>query len=120
MIRPTYVYNVIELIDVYDGDTVTVRVDLGMHVSVVTRLRLVGINAPEMSTPEGKPARDYLRSMCASFPSLALPSLVIKTYKDAGDKYGRWLAEIWAGELCLNTQMIAAGFAVAYDGGAKT
>lgn len=107
MVRPTFVYKVNEVISVYDGDTATVRVDLGMGVSTVVKLRLLGINAPEMSTPQGVPSRDHLRKLCK------VP-LTIRTYKDPGDKYGRWLAEIWSGDVCINDQMIIDGFAVAY------
>lgn len=106
MVRPTFVYKVLEVINVYDGDTATVRVDLGMYVSIVAKLRLVGIDAPEMSTSGGVASRDHLRFLCRQ------PPLVIRTYKDPGDKYGRWLAEIWAGDVCLNDQMVADGFAV--------
>lgn len=110
MIQPTYVYKVLEVLNVYDGDTVTVRVDLGMYVSTVVKLRLLGINAPEMSTPEGRPARDHLRRLVA----YAMPDLVIRTYKDPGDKYGRWLAQLWLANACINEQMVSDGYAVQY------
>lgn len=111
MISPTFVYKA-TLLSVYDGDTMTVMADLGFHVQIALKLRLLGIDAPEIGTPCGKPARDFLRA-------LAMPPLVIKTYKDAGDKYGRWLAEVYSDGRLINDYMIEAGHAVAYDGGKK-
>jgi endonuclease YncB( thermonuclease family) len=37
-----------------DGDTIHCGVDLGMDVATQQTLRFYGINAPEMSTAEGK------------------------------------------------------------------
>ena len=50
---------------VYDGDTVTVDIDLGFGVLLrKQRLRLLGINAPEVrgtSRTQGLASRDFLR-----------------------------------------------------------
>lgn len=53
-----------KIVSVYDGDTCTALVDLGFRVAIEMPLRLLGINAPEMSEkPAGKDARDHLRAM---------------------------------------------------------
>lgn len=110
--KPEFIYKA-TLLSVYDGDTVTVSVDLGMHVSVRAPLRLVGIDAPEMGTDAGRAAKEHLRGLCA-------PPLVIRTYKDPGDKYGRWLATVVNGQgVNVNAQMVEDGHAKPYDGGAR-
>jgi len=38
----------IEILRVIDGDTVEARVDLGFHTFVVEKMRLWGINTPEL------------------------------------------------------------------------
>jgi micrococcal nuclease len=112
MIAPSFVYKAVVL-SVYDGDTMTVVADIGFRVQMQLQLRLLGIDAPEMGTAGGKPARDHLRSLCT-------PPLIIHTYKDPGDKYGRWLAEIFNGEgRSVNAAMVTDGHAVPYDGGKK-
>jgi len=100
------------LVKVIDGDTMDVDVDLGMHVHTATRLRLAGINAPEVSTPEGKAARDWARSI---LPIGAF--LVIHTDKDKTEKYGRWLATVTLPDGADYAQLaITTGHAVAWDG----
>jgi endonuclease YncB( thermonuclease family) len=55
------------VIDVYDGDTVTVDLDLGFHVwKRGEKIRLAHIDAPELrgeSQAEGKAAGDFLRDL---------------------------------------------------------
>lgn len=106
-----YVRNA-KVIKIHDGDTITVLIDMGFRMSVELPLRLNRINAPELSTPEGVIARDYLISV--------LPSdIVIQTYKDPHEKYGRWLSEIWVGIKSINDLMVSSGHAVSYFGGKK-
>lgn len=78
---------------VYDADTVTAEIDLGFmsHLKKV-KLRLYGINAPEVrgeERPEGLKARDWLREQILG------KDVFIRTYKDKTGKYGRWLADIY-------------------------
>lgn len=106
-----YVYKA-DIIAVFDGDTCTAIVDLGMRVSVEITIRLAGINAPEMRSAQkldGIKARDFLRSR------ILMKSVLIKTYKDKTEKYGRWLADIWMDGVNINQEMITNGHAVAYD-----
>lgn len=100
-------------IRVVDGDTIDVDVDLGFHVRMAMKIRLLGINAPEMSTPAGKPAKEYLTSLVGSGP------LRLRTFKDRTEKYGRYLGELWREESptsgpSINDVMIADGHAVPY------
>ncbi len=48
------------LTNVVDGDTIVVDVDLGFNVFVEQRLRLRGIDAPEINSPEGLEAKIFL------------------------------------------------------------
>lgn len=97
---------------VYDGDTLTVDIDLGF--SVVLRkqtVRLVRINTPELrgSTQErGLAARDALRERVLG------KSVILKTIKDSREKYGRWLGEVWVEGQCINDWMLSEGLAVKY------
>ena len=116
MARELYEFNAVVL-KVVDGDTIDFDVDLGFTVHVNIRTRLIGINAPEVSTPEGRLVRDLVR---AWYP-LGL-KVTIRTYKAAGDKYGRWLAEVSAdhledntGNLSLNDYLVLKQLAVAQE-----
>lgn len=101
------------VISVYDGDTITVSVDLGFHISQVMPVRLARINCPEVrgdSATEGLAARDYLRSI---LPAGKRVTLV--TYKDGKEKYGRYLADVYLAEPrvfnCVNDMLVSKGFA---------
>ncbi len=50
------------IIKITDGDTVKLSADLGFGISAKITVRCLGINAPELNTPEGKAARDALHA----------------------------------------------------------
>lgn len=101
---------------IHDGDTLRADVDLGFGVWISNMpLRLAGINAPELGNPGGREARDWLRN---KLPAGSL--ITIRTYKDATEKYGRMLTDIWLGDpvsgTSINQQLIAVGHALPWDG----
>lgn len=102
--------------EVYDGDTITVDLDLGMRNWVHgERLRLLRINAPEYkgeSHAAGEKSRDFLRKLILDKP------IVVETFKDDQEKYGRYLAEIWVEDpknkdryINVNDLMVKSGHA---------
>ena len=116
------------LISVHDGDTITVTLDQGLKEYRVMHIRFYGINAPELATAAGKAALAHLETLLYG-TAFAPISLVIRTIKDAADKYGeRWDGKVWlesAGTWgpdnafvvttpSLNEQMILDSFAVKY------
>lgn len=108
-----YVYRA-HIIEVYDGDTCTATVDLGMRVSMEIKIRLYGINAPELRGADklaGIQSRDHLRSM------ILMRDVIIKTYKDKTEKYGRWLADIFIDDVNINQKMVQDGHAIVYGEG---
>lgn len=112
------------IIKVIDGDTVDVDIDLGMDVHIKQRLRIMGIDAPEINAAgtAGEESRDWLRRYL-----LRGDTVIIRTVKDRREKYGRYLASIqaaptaWEGVMPIDigTELINAGHAVAYTGGAR-
>lgn len=107
-----YVYKA-DIISVYDGDSCKAIVDLGMRISVEINIRLAGINAPEVrgaNRMKGLQARDYLRGL------ILMKSVIIKTYKDKTEKYGRWLADVYLDQVNINELMVKQGYAIEYDG----
>ena len=119
---------------VIDGDTVAVTIGLPFHISLSDeRLRLWGIDTPEIYGTKRKDAEQYVRGMQAkahleqrvtSAETLYLQSLKI----DFEDQYGRYLAILWAdipkigpnGEagpvsrINLNQELVNLGHAVPY------
>src|SRR5438477_7671881 len=96
------------ILKVVDGDTVWLEVKVGFDITIKDSFRLYGINAPEISTPEGRDAKEHLEQLLA--PGLSF----VTTHKDRREKYGRYLGTLWVGQLNLNQQMITDGFATEY------
>ena len=93
---------------VYDGDTITISVDLGMGITKVERIRMYGINAPEIrgkQRPEGLKSRDYLRSLILD------KDVIIQTLKDKKGKYGRYIGIIHLKDENVNELLVESGYA---------
>lgn len=96
---------------VYDGDTVTADIDLGLHVWLRgEKLRLARIDAPELrgaERPQGLVSRDFLRGLVLG------ESVWLHTVRRG--KYGRYLAELWLDDdRNVNDVMVASGQAQPY------
>ena len=98
---------------VYDGDTITVRVDLGFHTHRIERLRLARIDAWEVrgeERPAGLIARDWLRTQILG------KNVEVQTNKDATGKWGRYIAEVFTVDGAhLNDALVANGHAKYHD-----
>jgi len=73
---------------VVDGDTVWALIDIGFDNVARKKLRLHGINAPELTTVAGAEAHDHVARLLP--PGAAI---VIRSY--ASDAFGRFLADIF-------------------------
>ena len=96
---------------VYDGDTVTAVVDLGFLHYQEMKLRLYGIDTPEMRGEEreqGIIVRDIVRELILD------KEVEIHTKKDKQGKYGRYLATIILDEVNINDWLVENGHAKVY------
>ena len=81
----TYRANVSEVID---GDTLWVDIDCGFGIWTHQKLRLRGIDTPELPTPEGVRAKGFVSAALTGLPFVALTTT-------KPDKYDRYLADIF-------------------------
>jgi len=86
---------------VIDADTLLVLVDQGFGIWTEQRLRLRGIDAPELHTLGGKAAKEWVEKKL-----IKLPFLIVKTYKS--DKYDRYLVDIFYDSQQRDPQKVAA------------
>lgn len=94
---------------VIDGDTVVADIDLGFGVWQHVTCRLLGINAPEMSTAAGVTAKSALASLVQG------RKLEVRSSKDRRDKYGRYLLTIMMDETTsVNDWLVSQKYAVPY------
>lgn len=96
---------------VYDGDTITCEIDLGFSVKTLQKVRLFGIDTPELRKEEYKDgiiARDKLRELILD------KKISLYTIKDKKGKYGRYLGIIYKDDVNINRYMIDNGYAKEY------
>jgi micrococcal nuclease len=112
MVKQQYIYNA-KIINVVDGDTVDVIVDLGFYISFSQRLRLKDIDTSELNSPD---QGERIKAQAAKAWMLVHlnKNVIIETKKK--DKYGRFLADIYIEgvEKSLNTQLLEAKLATKY------
>lgn len=94
------------VMQVFDGDTI--RLDDG------TKVRLIGVDAPEVDSPYSKQEPFGLQSK-AYLASLVLNRRVRLSRGDPPhDKYGRMLAYVYVDDVLVNGRIIRDGWALAY------
>ena len=86
-IKP-YVYDA-RIVKVIDGDTFDFEIDLGFSIHVKERMRLYGVNTPEIKgteRPEGMKVKNYVSKKILN------KTFEILVYKKG--KYGRYVADL--------------------------
>ena len=115
MLYKMYTYKIKGIIKIIDGDTIDVLIDLGFEIYVQKRVRLYGINTPEVRTRDldekekGIAAKTRLEELCETNGD---DYLVLKSY--GVGKYGRVLGEIIKNEDVINNILLAEGHAKKY------
>ena len=125
--KSCYNFRVVEINRVVDGDTIDVTIDLGFDLYKKERVRVAGVDTPEKRTRNleekalGIDATNWLKEKLEGAVA-GDDDLVIRTELVGGvGKYGRLLGWLYVGDgdMSLNEQMIAEGYAWSYDGGTK-
>ena len=103
-----------KVLTVHDGDNATVEVDMGFDEYKRVSVRLLGMNAIELSQPGGKEARDNLATILPAGTQIALHSV-------QWDKFGgRVDGHITLPDgTDLTTLLIRTGWAAPWDGTGK-
>lgn len=108
-----------QVIKVYDGDTITIAAKLPFVGSPLYRLsvRLNGIDTPELTSKYSE------EKICAGLARDSVAELILHkeiTLKNIQtEKYGRILADVYLGDLCVNEWIVRERLGVRYDGGTK-
>lgn len=101
---------------VYDGDTITVDIDLGFNVTLhKQKIRLFGINTPELRGEErvdGLISKEWLEK------TILGKEIILESIKDKSGKYGRILGIIHLNDsnnfININERLIELGLAKKY------
>lgn len=82
------------LVEVIDGDTYVLDLDLGFHVKLRVHVRLLGIDCPEKNTHAGRAAKAFAQEWFGGFGHV-----LVTTQKGGGKTeqvktFDRWVASI--------------------------
>jgi len=108
-----------EILRVVDGDTLVLKIWLKPGHWLKEKLRLRGLDAPELGTPEGKAAKRFIEGLVKQ-----AVSVTVTTTKP--DKWDRYLSDIFLTmpsprggegeqEIFLNNELLKCGHARRYD-----
>lgn len=96
------------VVSVSDGDTLTVG-----RSGVQERIRLCGLDAPEISQPLGEESKQFLTELVHSSGG------TVEVVPIERDRYDRLVAEVFVlgdqGERSAQTELLSAGMAYVYD-----
>ena len=120
----------VKITDIYDGDTITVGLLLG-DTPYRFKLRLAGIDTPEMKPLLTTPNRDLhiQAAICArQFLDAQVGGRIIWVKFEKEEKYGRLMGYLYRSmedltegtTNSINQLMIARGYALAYNGKKKS
>lgn len=105
------------IIRVVDGDTVDAVIDVGFQHTATVRLRLLGVDTPELHASDpllrfaALRAKAFTQTWVDALPATDWP-VTVTTSKD--DAFGRWLATVSGPVGELNAALLASGNAVVW------
>jgi len=75
---------------VIDADTFWVLIDCDFGMFIRQKIRLKGLDCPEINTEAGQGAKKFVEEQLGS-----LQFIIVKTHRDKTEKYGRYLADVF-------------------------
>ena len=91
-----------KVVSIHDGDTITILTQERQQIKV----RLFGIDAPELKQPYGKKSKQFLANLIAGE--------VVEVEESGKDRYKRMIGTIYLNGADINAQMVENGYAWAY------
>ena len=106
------------VLKIVDGDTLDLDINLGFRVHVRHRVRLKGVDTPEIygvrhdseEYRKGQEASKFVKEWIEKCPD---KTVLVRSEKDHQGKYGRWIVTILSedGVKNLNEDLVASGHA---------
>ena len=90
-----------KVVSIHDGDTITILQDKQQ-----IKVRLFGIDAPELKQPYGKKSKQFLSNLIAGKN--------VEVDENGKDRYKRTIGTVYLDGADINAQMVANGYAWAY------
>lgn len=90
-----------KVVSIHDGDTIT-----ALQGKQQIKIRLFGIDAPELKQPYGKKSKQFLANL--------IVGKVVEVEENGKDRYKRTIGTIYLNGTDINAQMVENGYAWAY------
>ena len=90
-----------KVVSIHDGDTITI-----LQNKRQIKVRLFGIDAPELKQPYGKKSKQFLANLIAGE--------VVEVEENGKDRYKRTIGTFYLNGKDINAQMVENGYAWAY------
>ena len=94
---------------VIDGDTIEVMVDLGFNVLTQVRLRLLGVDTPELRSKDASERRRAKEAVTQLEELGVRRDAKINIHSRKTGKYGRWLADVYVKGKWINESLRELG-----------
>jgi micrococcal nuclease len=112
MKKTDYIYNA-KIINVVDGDTIDLDIDLGFYSHTMQRIRLSGLDTKELNSKD-EAERELAKTAKAFVEQFNGREATIKSFKQ--DKYGRFLGEVFVDGVSINAELLNKNLAIVYHG----
>lgn len=102
-----------KVIKVYDGDTVTVDINLGFDITLQKSVRFADVNCLEVrgeEREEGLKARDALREKILG-KDVVIETMLNSKGNDRSGRYKRPLVRLYLGDECVSDWLVDQGLA---------
>ncbi len=108
-----------KIVRVVDGDTLDCDIDLGFHLTLRERVRLMGVDTPETRTRDPVEKANGLKSksFVEDFVALRDGNVLLKVH--GFGKFGRPLVDLFVDGHNLNYKLVDLGYAAPYFGGKR-
>jgi len=116
LISQPYTYNA-KLVDIIDGDTVILQIEIWEDITIVKRIRLKNVNCPELKpksgTPEERQLEKHKAELAKQFVINQLNDYALQfEYDRQSDNFGRAIGDILYDNKRLTEQLIISKHAV--------
>ena len=109
------------VLSVYDGDTITLLIDCGFNIFIKEKIRLLGIDTPEIRSRDKKEKEKGL--MVKKYVKDLIEGKEVKIETTKKGKFGRYLGKIFYETAfrwkCLNDELILKKYGKVYFGGKR-
>ena len=108
-----------DVIEVLDGDTISVSASVWLEQDIMTHVRLLGVDTPEIKGKCQK-EKELARKAKQITVNFLRTSKIIELRNVKRGKYFRIVADVFGDNISLTETLINSGYAVPYYGNKKT